>query len=165
LIWLPLMPENQSGWQLRALCISRTSAGRCLLTLQALELMLAIFTKGMFRRPVIVIGPVALKFARNAEGRACNNYEADLYRNATAQRRTMLCPVLWVSRKGFLLIMRAAAPLTENECQEAYLDLGRAWDPIPGEDGCPFEPKASDWGWYHGRRVALDYSTPVWGDD
>jgi hypothetical protein len=40
---------------------------------------------------VIVSGAVALKFARNANGRACNSYEADLYRNTTPHRRAMLC--------------------------------------------------------------------------
>jgi hypothetical protein len=32
---------------------------------------------------------------------------------------------------------------------------------MPGENSCPFEPKASDWGWLEGRIVALDYSTPA----
>jgi hypothetical protein len=32
---------------------------------------------------------------------------------------------------------------------------------MPGEDGKPFEYKASDWGWVEGRLVALDYSTPA----
>ena len=27
---------------------------------------------------------------------------------------------------------------------------------MQGEDSCPFEPKASDWGWFEGRMVALD---------
>jgi len=30
---------------------------------------------------------------------------------------------------------------------------------MPGEDGQPFEFKASDWGRINGRLVALDYST------
>jgi hypothetical protein len=119
--------------------------------------------KGVFRRPVIVVGPVAFKIARNEDGRACNRYEADLYRNSTAHRRTMLCPVLWVSPRGLMLIMRAAIPLSEMMSQEEYLDAAEEWDAKPGEDDCPFEPKASDWGCYKGRRVALDYSTPAWG--
>jgi hypothetical protein len=49
--------------------------------------------KGVYRRPVIFVRPVAFKIARNEEGRACNHYEADLYRNSTAFRRTLLCPV------------------------------------------------------------------------
>jgi hypothetical protein len=35
------------------------------------------------------------------------------------------------------------------------------WDYMPGEDGDPFESKASDWGQINGRLVALDYSTPA----
>jgi hypothetical protein len=36
---------------------------------------------------------------------------------------------------------------------------------MPGKDSCPFEPKASDWEWFEGRTVALDYSTPAWEAD
>ncbi len=121
-----------------------------------------ISNKGTFRRPVIVLGPIAIKFARNEEGRACNRYEADLYRSTTPQRRAMLCPVLWCSHRGFVLIMRAAVPLSEMMSLEEYLAAAEDWDAMPGEDRCPFEPKNSDWGWYKGRRVALDYSTPAW---
>ncbi|WMT79397.1 hypothetical protein [Bradyrhizobium sp. Ash2021] len=56
-----------------------------------------------------------------------------------------------------MLIMAAAEPMAEMMTLENYLDLGERW----GSD-CPFEPKPSDWGWYKGRRVALDYSTPAW---
>jgi hypothetical protein len=38
------------------------------------------------------------------------------------------------------------------------VDPGTSRDATLGEDKCPFEDKASDWGWYDGRRVALDYS-------
>jgi hypothetical protein len=48
---------------------------------------------------------------------------------------------------------------------DEYMDVTEAWDYMPGEDGCPFEPKASDWGWFEGRMVALDYSTPAWEPD
>lgn len=121
--------------------------------------LFSVSTKGVFRRPVIVIGPIALKVARNREGRACNKYEARLYRSTIPQRRAMLCPVLWISWGGFVLIMRAATPTSEMMSMEEYLGA------MPGEDSCPFEPKPSDWGWYKGRRVALDYSTPAWGND
>jgi hypothetical protein len=75
--------------------------------------------------------------------------------------RRLLCPVLWVSRKGLLLIMATARPLEPAEFDlYLYLDLVmRQWDPLPDEDGHPFEPKPSDWGRYHGRIVAVDYST------
>jgi hypothetical protein len=119
---------------------------------------------GTMRRPVVVIGPVALKFARNEKGRASNLYEAALYRRTTEERRAMLCPVLWVSSKGWLQIARSAKPLAEMMSLEMYLQLAEDWDDPPDADKCPFEPKASDWGWHNGRIVALDYSTPAWKD-
>ncbi|MBR0750266.1 hypothetical protein JQ582_40835 [Bradyrhizobium japonicum] len=114
------------------------------------------------RSPVIVIGWLAVKFARNQRGRDSNLYEAKLYQNSTEARRTLLCPALWVSPTGALLIMRAAQPLSEMMSEEEYIQAFTAWEYKPGEDGCPFEPKASDWGWFEGRKVALDYSTPAW---
>jgi hypothetical protein len=39
------------------------------------------------------------------------------------------------------------------------------WDAMPGEDGSPFEPKASDWGRIDGRLVALDYSITVYDSE
>jgi hypothetical protein len=45
-----------------------------------------------------------------------------------------------------------------------YLEFNDRWDPMPGEDPSPFEPKANDWGWFEGRLVALDYSLPAWQD-
>ena len=48
---------------------------------------------------------------------------------------------------------------------DEYMHVAEAWDYMPGEDSCPFEPKASDWGWFEGRMVALDYSTPAWEAD
>jgi hypothetical protein len=83
----------------------------------------------------------------------------------TPQRRALLCPVLWCSPGDLVLIMRAATPMSEMMSGQDYLEAANEWDAMPGEDGCPFEPKASDWGWYKGRRVALDYSTPAWGND
>jgi hypothetical protein len=117
------------------------------------------------RSPVIVIGRLAFKFARDERGRACNLYEAKLYRCVNATRRALLCPVLWVSRNGAVQIMRAAVPLTEMMSLDEYIEAFEVWDYMPGEDSCPFEPKASDWGWFEGRRVALDYSTPAWEAD
>jgi hypothetical protein len=117
------------------------------------------------RSPVIVMGQFAFKIARNKRGRASNLYEANLYRNVSPARRVLLCPVLWVSPKGAMQIMRAAEPLTDMMSFDEYGEVVDAWDCMPGEDSCPFEPKASDWGWFEGRRVALDYSTPAWQPD
>ena len=124
--------------------------------------MINVSRTGSVRSPVLVVGRFAFKFARNKRGRASNLYEATLFRNVNPARRALLCPVLWVSRKGAVQIMRAAKPLAEMMSFEEYSDVVDAWDYLPGEDGCPFEPKACDWGWFEGRRVALDYSTPAW---
>jgi len=61
------------------------------------------------------------------------------------------------SRNGFVQIMRAAKPLTDMMSLDEFMDVAELWYKIPGEDSCPFEPKASDWGWFEGRMVALDY--------
>jgi hypothetical protein len=127
--------------------------------------MIHISRTGSMRSPVVVVGRFALKFARDARGRASNLYEANLYRSANATRRTLLCPVLWVSPNGFVQIMRAAKPLIDMMSLDEYMHVAEVWDKRPGEDSCPFEPKASDWGWLDGRMVALDYSTPAWEAD
>jgi hypothetical protein len=124
--------------------------------------MISISKAGSMRSPVLVIGPVAFKVARDARGRASNLYEAKLYRTTNETHRALLCPVLWVSGKGRLLVMRAAEPLAEMMTEEEYQEAFETWDYMPGEDSCPFEPKACDWGWFKGRKVALDYSTPAW---
>jgi hypothetical protein len=64
-----------------------------------------------------------------------------------------------------MLIMRSAKPLTDIMSIEEYIHFAEVWDYMPGEDSCRFEPKESDWGWFEGRIVALDYSTPAWLDD
>jgi hypothetical protein len=51
--------------------------------------------------------------AKIKEVTGLNASETKLYRSANATRRTLLCPVLWVSRNGFVQIMRAAKPLTD----------------------------------------------------
>ncbi len=113
-------------------------------------------------RLVLVLGPLALKFARGERGRRCNRFEADLYERASARRRLMLCPVLWCTPAGRVLLMGAACPLTHQE--HAHLmetDGFPDWDYAPPDESCPFEYKSSDWGWLNGRLVALDYSAPV----
>jgi hypothetical protein len=118
-------------------------------------------------RAVLVFGPIALKFGRGERGRRCNRFEARLYKRVDARRRAMLCPVLWCSPHGRVLLMRAARPLAEAEAIMLRATRGFPdWDYIPPEDeGVPFEPKASDWGWLNGRIVALDYSAPALFED
>ena len=62
-------------------------------------------------------------------------------------------------------LFSAAEPLTEMMSLDHYEKVAVVWDKIPGEDSCPFEPKAFDGGWFEGRLVAINYSTPAWGSD
>jgi hypothetical protein len=55
---------------------------------------LPVIRKGT-TRTVLVLGPVALKFALGQRGRRRNRFEADLYWRVNHSRRAMLCPVLW----------------------------------------------------------------------
>jgi hypothetical protein len=113
-------------------------------------------------RLVLVVGRWAMKFARSARGRRCNRYEANLFASVDERRRWMLCPVRWRTASNWLIVMTAAVPLTETEKDKIIDSDGFPdWDYMPGEDGEPFEYKASDWGWIEGRLVALDYSTPA----
>jgi hypothetical protein len=114
-------------------------------------------------RLTICIGRWALKVARNATGRRCNRFEANLWARTTAVRRSMLCPVLARLPFGFGLIMQRAEPLSESEKNELIESDGFPdWDYLPPDETCPFEYKASDWGRLpNGRIVALDYSAPA----
>jgi hypothetical protein len=113
-------------------------------------------------RTVLVVGPLALKFAVGERGRRSNRFEADLYVRVNARRRAMLCPVVWCSRAGRLLVARAACPLTERERDQLWTTDGFPdWDYVPPDETEPFEWKPSDWGWLDGRVVALDYAAPV----
>ena len=61
-----------------------------------------------------------------------------------------------------MLLLAAARPLSEVEKNELLDQNGFPdWDYMPGEDGHPFEFKASDWGYIGNKLVALDYSTPA----
>jgi hypothetical protein len=113
-------------------------------------------------RRVLVVGPLAFKFAIGARGRRCNRFEVDLFHRTSDIRRAMLCPVLWCSQKGALLVARAAQPLTEPEAEHLLeVDGFPDWDYVPPDETAPFEYKSSDWGRLEGRLVALDYSAPA----
>ena len=117
-------------------------------------------------RTVLVFGPLAVKIGRGARGRRCNRFEVSLYRRVNARRRAMLCPVLWCTPRGRILLMRAARPLTEAEA--IMLRATRTfpdWDYVPPDETAPFEYKASDWGWLKDQLVALDYSAPALFED
>jgi hypothetical protein len=115
-------------------------------------------------RLVLLFGSVAFKVAIGERGVRCNRFEADLYKRVSAQRREMLCPVLWCSPAGSLLISRRAdREITEEEKVDLMdRDAFHDWDYTPPNDEPhPFEFKASDRGWLNGRLVALDYSAPA----
>ena len=38
------------------------------------------------------------------------------------------------------------SPLSEKMTLDEYLAVGKQWSATLGEDECPFEDKASDWG-------------------
>src|SRR5260370_41207524 len=90
-------------------------------------------------RLVLVIGPWAMKLARGVRGRRCNRYEADLFAAVDERRRAMLCPVLWCSGNGGLLVMTTAQPLAKAE-HEDLLARGDVpgLDYRPGRAGEPF---------------------------
>ena len=112
-------------------------------------------------RSVLCVGSLALKLARSLQGARRNRYEAELYHRADASRRALLCPPLWCSPLGVILVMRRAGPMTEPEYRKYVRDAGLmlAWNYRgPGDDGEPFESKADAWGWHDGRPVSVDYA-------
>lgn len=108
--------------------------------------MFGIDTRGTARL-TICIGPWALKVARNATGRRCNRFEADLWARTTTRRRNMLCPVLARLPFGLWLLMQRAEPLPKDEHDQLIdADGFPDWDYVPPDETSPFEYKVSDWG-------------------
>ena len=113
-------------------------------------------------RFVAIAGPVAVKFARGEAGRRCNLHEAKLWalNQHHPSRSRHLCPVLWCSADGDVLIMAAADPLPPD-APHPYDTVDEWWsyDPSKGDiDTFPGEPKAADWGMLDGRLVLVDYA-------
>jgi hypothetical protein len=113
-------------------------------------------------RLVLGLGPYAIKIAKEERGRRCNRFEAALWKRTTEERRKMLCPILATIPFGFVLVMKRATPISEEEKDRLISTDGFPdWDYVPPDETAPFEYKASDWGRFEGRLVALDYSAPV----
>jgi hypothetical protein len=92
--------------------------------------------------------PVATRIEKDEQSFARMLW-TNLFRIVDQRRRGMLCPVRWYARGGWLLVMAAAIPLTEIEKDRLKASNGFPdWDYMPGEEGQPFEHKASDWGWF-----------------
>jgi hypothetical protein len=137
------------------------------------RLLLPLHRKGATRF-VVGIGTVVLKFARHEYGARCNLAEADLYRTVEPRRQAMLCPVLWCSKDGWVLVARRASLLSPAEFNQLWFNSRRRlagecvggaetfpdWDYHPPDDvACPFEhDKPDDWGRINGRLVAVDYA-------
>ena len=47
--------------------------------------------------------------------------------------------------------------MTDMISLDEYMHVAEADYYKPGEDSCPFEP-GSDWGWFEGRVIALDWA-------
>jgi len=112
-------------------------------------------------RAVLCVGPLAIKFARSADGARGNRYEADLYRRSDQDHRQLLCPPLYCFPLGAVLVMRRARPMTKADYRLHVHDAGvmHRWGYRgSGDDGSPFEPKADAWGWLDDRPVAIDYA-------
>ena len=114
-------------------------------------------------RVVFAIRPLAFKIARHKHGTRCNRHETKLYAECCPRRKTMLCPVVWCSADGWVLVARYAKPLTESERDHLCETNGFPdWDYDPREKvGHPIEWKPDDWGWLNGKLVAIDYSVNV----
>lgn len=120
---------------------------------------LAIDRRGTSRL-TICIGRFAIKIARNAEGRHGNRDEAKRYAETTPKRRAMLCPVLASLPGGVASLRPRAKPTSQAEADHLLKTGGYPdWDYAGiGDDPCPFEWSAGDWGWLDGKLVALDYA-------
>lgn len=120
-------------------------------------------------RIVLLIGPWALKFPRFGYGYAmglrgllCNMQERAIWSLGWAQ----LCPVLWALPGGWLLVMRRARPLTDEEWADfdvASYEAFRWHKKTEGNrlsDGVvPTEYKREHFGFVGGRFVTVDYGS------
>lgn len=110
---------------------------------------------GVTRR-VLLIGRYAVKVPTMREwrlfllGLLANMQEALFGR----MNHPDLCPVLWSIPGGFLIVMRRARTLTDDEF--AALDLER-WVVRDETFTVPAEIKADSFGYLDGRLVAVDY--------
>lgn len=110
---------------------------------------------GVTRR-VLLVGAYALKVPTVTEwrlfllGLLANMQEALFGR----MNRPELCPVLWSIPGGFLVVMRRARVLTDEEFDA--LDLER-WVVRDETFTVPAEIKSDSFGYLDGRLVAVDY--------
>lgn len=113
---------------------------------------------GVTRR-VLLVGQWALKFPNPKEwrlfllGLLANMQEAMFSETNWPE----LCPVLWSLPGGWLVVMRRAREMTEEEYDafdvETFIQCGAD----DGQYVVPVERKPDSFGWLDGRVVAIDY--------
>jgi len=114
-------------------------------------------------RVVLCVGPLAIKISRGHVGARCNQFEAEFYRTSDLERRKGLCPPLWCSANGAVLVMRRAERISDVEFDLLLRSGSLPFLPEDFDDDAPFDwRKPADWGWLEGRPVAVDYSFPGW---
>jgi hypothetical protein len=118
------------------------------------------FRCGTTRR-VALIGTVALKFPKGRIGKQSNRVEVRTWLTATPKCRELLCPIIWHLPFGILVVMRRAAPMTEEDAQKRRdrLDKPGGFPDFNSDCGLATEGSASNWGYLDGRSepVAIDY--------
>jgi hypothetical protein len=111
-------------------------------------------------RVVFLIGPWAIKVPRLTQphrsiGRYANRDEQHLW--ATDNRRSLMCPVLFADRWGWVVIMPRCTEVSRND-YEAWDDEHSFDIHVIGEDPSPFERGSKDVGRLpDGRIVFIDY--------
>lgn len=90
-------------------------------------------------------------------GLLANYHEANLWACAKADGSavsgflSMLCPVVWASWGGWIVVMRRAEEISQQQ-----------WDATPWPDDFPVgDRKVDNFGLLDGRVVCVDYGTPL----
>lgn len=65
----------------------------------------------------------------------------------------LLCPVVWFSWGGWILVMKKAKPLTVEQWKENTYHIDQHKEHFPGDD------TVSNYGIYEGRLVKIDYAS------
>lgn len=113
-------------------------------------------------RFVILVGKIAIKFPRGLRGLRCNVFEKRMWlrHRSHPSRGVHLCPVIFSLPAGILTVMPRTQALPSG-WQIAEWDEEDWWDYRPGDDTCPWEYKAEDWGVWRNNYVAVDYAAPA----
>lgn len=110
-------------------------------------------------RTVLSIGNYSFKFPSIIEyrlfllGLLANMQESLFSKYEAIQDK--LCPVVFSIPGGFLVVMKRATVLTDEEFLELYDDLDKF---IENDDlWIPMEKKSDSFGWLDGKLVSIDY--------